>query len=140
MNKGKKIRRALTGLTVATLALTVSAAPAFAGTDAHAKSVSENCGILGCVTQLHAEAWFYSNGDHWKLCDSDADGDRADMSITWEDSAGNHIMSLEVTGGQGACATGQHNIPEGRKVTIEVWHRNGANGSAKDSRMAHGTA
>ncbi|MFJ9561722.1 hypothetical protein ACIRQQ_16975 [Streptomyces fuscichromogenes] len=133
-------RRALTGLAATVSALALSTAPAFAGDDAHAKSISENCGVLGCVTQLHAEAWFYSDGDHWKLCDSDADGDRVDMSVGWDDSAGSHFLTLEVTGGQGACATGQRNIPEGKKVTIQVWHRNGANGSGKDIATAHGTA
>jgi hypothetical protein len=140
MSISKATKRALTALAATASALALSAAPAFAGTDAHARSTSEDCGVLGCITVEHREAWFYSNGDHWKVCDTYPDGDRAMMSVYWEDSAGNHIIYTSATGGECDCKPGNHNIPEGAAVTLQVWHQNGANGIVKDRRTAHGKA
>lgn len=141
MSLGRAVKRGTTGLAVATAVLVLSAAPAFAGDNAHARSDSEECGVLGtCINVEHSEAWFYHDGDHWKVCDTYADGDRAVMSIYWEDSSGNHIIRTAATGGEGDCNTGNHNIPEGKQVTLQVWHQNGANGAVKDRVTDHGRA
>jgi hypothetical protein len=134
------LKRTFTGLAATASALILSTVPAFAGSNAHAQSTSEDCGVISCITVEHSEAWFYHDGDHWKVCDTYADGDRAKMSVYWSDSKGNHILYTSATGGEGDCQTGNHNIPEGEEVTLQVWHQNGADGSRKDVDTAHGKA
>lgn len=140
MMSATPLKRALTGLAATASALALSTAPAFAGSNAHAQSKSENCGVISCITVEHAEAWFYHDGDHWKVCDTYADGDRAKMSVYWSDSTGNHIIYTSATGGSGDCETGNHNIPEGEEVTLQVWHQSGADGSPKHRKTATGKA
>ncbi|OQD54699.1 hypothetical protein BM536_022590 [Streptomyces phaeoluteigriseus] len=123
-------------------ALALSASPAFAGSNAHGYSYFESCGIISCVTLEPAEGWFYHDGDDWKVCDLMGDGDRAMISIYWEDSGGSHYHRLAATGGANTCVSGGAgvNIPEGKKVTLLVWHQNGADGSPKHQMRYFGTA
>ena len=138
----RKLKRVLIGAVVTASALTLGATPAYAGSNAHGYSWWESCGVLGCVERRSAEAWFYHNGDDWKVCDLAADGDRAMVSIYWSDSGGNHYHRLAATGGAHTCASGGEgvNIPEGKKVTMIVWHQDGANGSPQHERRYTGTA
>ncbi|MEV0739786.1 hypothetical protein AB0I51_28500 [Streptomyces sp. NPDC050549] len=140
----RNFKRALMGTAVTASVLGLSATPAFAGTNAHGYSYFDDCSPLGtgCTRVQVAEGWFIADGDDWKVCDREADGDRAEISIYWEDSGGNHIHYLAATGGAGTCATGGAgvNIPEGKKVTLQVWHQNGADGSPKDRKTYTGTA
>ncbi|MFJ3227605.1 hypothetical protein ACIPJS_30250 [Streptomyces sp. NPDC086783] len=135
-------KRVLAGVAVAGTAVALSAAPAFAGDNAHAQSTSEECGLISCITVEHSEAWFYHDGDDWKICDTYGDGHRAKMSVYWSDSSGNHIHYLSATGGEGDCVSGGAgvNIPEGQRVTLKVWHQNGADGSPQDVDTDYGTA
>jgi hypothetical protein len=137
----KTARRALTGLGATAAVLALSAAPAFAGTNVHLKSHSEDCGILGCITIEHADGYFYHDGDHWKVCDNYSDGDRAVLTVYWSDSAGNHQLKIQDTNGSGnSCATGHENLREGEKVIVRTWHQNGSGGAEKDARRAEATA
>ncbi|MFD9317401.1 hypothetical protein ACFWDQ_06735 [Streptomyces sp. NPDC060053] len=133
------IKRALTGAGVAAAVVTLSAAPAFAGTNLHLKSYSESCGALGCTTIEHADGYFYHDGDHWKVCDNYADGHRAVLEVQWGDSGGSHVLRIQDTNGSGnSCAEGNKNLTEGQKVTVITWHQDGAGGSPKN--MVRGSA
>jgi hypothetical protein len=134
-------KRAFIGTAAAVSMVALGAGVAFAGTDAHALSSSEECGAIGsCILVEHAEGWFYNVGDKWKICDTYADGDRAGISVYWSDSSGNHIRTNYATAGTGSCVTDTVNIPDGRQVTIQVWHQNGAAGTHQDVRTVYGTA
>ncbi|MFC8246358.1 hypothetical protein [Streptomyces chartreusis] len=129
------------GASATAAVLALSAAPAIAGENAHLKSYSEDCGILGCITIEHADGYFYHNGDHWKVCDNYPDGDRAVLTVYWSDSAGNHQLKIQDTNGSGnSCATGHKNLREGQKVVVRTWHQNGASGSEKHARRAEAIA
>jgi hypothetical protein len=125
------------GVTAGAMALVTS--PAFAGENAHAASYSISA--IGTAT-THAEAYFYHDGDNWKVCDRASDGHRAKMALYWDDSAGNHVHYLSATGGKGSCESGGEgvNIPEGVSVHIQVWHQDGANGNRKDVANGYGVA
>lgn len=130
---------ATVGITAAA-AVALSAAPSSAGTDVRVSSYV--CAHVACAYEA-AEAFFISDGDDWKVCDRYADGDRAKMSITFvNDNGSTETDYLDATGGAGSCAKGGVgvNIPEGHKVTVKVWHQNGAVGTPQDVATATGTA
>ncbi|MFJ6644930.1 hypothetical protein ACIQPS_04660 [Streptomyces sp. NPDC091290] len=137
----RNTKRALMGISATAAALTLSAAPAFAGSNLHQRSYSEDCGILGCITIEHADGYFYHDGDHWKVCDNYPDGDRAVLTVFWSDSTGDYQLKIQDTNGSGnSCAEGHRNLREGQKVVVRTWHQNGANGSEKDARRGEATA
>ncbi|MEU0051124.1 hypothetical protein ABZ299_15890 [Streptomyces sp. NPDC006184] len=142
MNFDTGVKRALTGTAVIAAALAFSAAPAFAGSNAHGYSYFEDCSSLSCSEVRLAEGWFIADGDNWKVCDLEPDGDRAMISIYWEDSGGNHYHRLAAARGAGTCESGGQgvDIPENKKVTLTVWHQKGADGSPKDEKRYFGTA
>ncbi|MEU0273784.1 hypothetical protein [Streptomyces sp. NPDC006307] len=124
---------------MAVSALALTAAPAFAGTNAHGFSYHEE----GLGVQIeHAEGWFLHSGDDWKVCDVLADGDRAVIVISWPQGPVTRAESLSATGGAGTCVTGGAgiDIPEGTRVKLEVWHQTGPSGTPKDRKSYSGTA
>lgn len=140
-NRSRNIKRALTGAGAVAAAVTLSAAPAFAGTNLHLKSYSTDCGALGCITVEHADGFFYHDGDHWKVCDNHPDGHRAVLEVQWSDSGGSHVLRIQDTNDSGnSCATGNKNLLEGEKVTVITWHQDGANGCPKDMVRGQATA
>ncbi|MFH9675722.1 hypothetical protein ACH4L5_26095 [Streptomyces sp. NPDC017405] len=72
----------------------------------------------------------------------EADGDRAMVAVYWEDSGGSHYHRLAATRGAHTCESGGQgvDIPENKKVTLLVWHQDGADGSPKDEKRYSGTA
>ncbi|MER5586534.1 hypothetical protein ABT090_33530 [Streptomyces asoensis] len=75
------------------------------------------------------------------MCDRYVDGERAKISIVYGN--GSTVTDyLEATGGASTCETGGvgTNIPEGNKVTIKVWHQNGAFGTPQNVDTSYGYA
>ncbi|MFH9552092.1 hypothetical protein [Streptomyces sp. NPDC017435] len=139
MNRVSLFRNTATVGTAAA-ALILAATPSLAGTDVRVSSYV--CAHVACAYEA-AEAFFISDGDDWKVCDRYADGERAKMSITFVNGNGSTETDyLEATGGAGSCVKGGvgTNIPEGHKVTVKVWHQNGAQGTPQDVATAYGTA
>ncbi|MFD6550348.1 hypothetical protein [Streptomyces sp. NPDC058398] len=119
---------------VAAAAVVLAATPSLAGTDVNVISVRHDCNLAACGV-LVAQGYFYSDGDDWKVCDLEADGDRAKMSVTYTNANGSVVTDYtEATGGAGTCVKDGVgvNIPEGHKVTVKAWHQNGAGGTPTD--------
>ncbi|MER7816954.1 hypothetical protein [Streptomyces sp. NPDC096153] len=126
--------------TAAAAAVVLTATPSFAGTDVTVSSYV--CSNVACAYEA-ARATFISYGDDWKVCDEYADGHRAKMSVTYTNGNGSIVTSyLDATGGAGTCVTGggTTNIPEGNRVTVKVWHQNGAGGTPEDVATGYGYA
>ncbi|MGW3095831.1 hypothetical protein ACWDCC_20565 [Streptomyces sp. NPDC001102] len=114
---------------VAVAGIALSTSPASAS-NAHGYASFEDCGLLGCITIETAEGWFVSNGDKWKVCDLYSDGHRAGAQATWVSGGATHVYPVWATGGEGSCSSWySKDIPEGTKVTFDIWDQDGANGS-----------
>lgn len=62
------------------------------------------------------------NGDEFRLCDTDADGEYASARIAWEFADDEHAFTLAI-GGEGNCVESDyhtHDITEGVTVDIQV--------------------
>lgn len=142
-NRRTILGRTATVVAAAAAAVALTATPAFAGSDLMITSWHYDCGNVTCVGWEAARAYFYHDGDDWKVCDMEADGYRAKMSVTWTDSGGDvNTLYTENTNGAGTCVTGGVgiNIPEGNRVKVEVWHQDGATGSRQDVTTGYTTA
>ncbi|MGA4803217.1 hypothetical protein ACPCAC_13575 [Streptomyces lavendulocolor] len=105
-------------------------------------STHSGCNLVACSYDA-AKATFISNGDDWRVCDLASDGERAKASITYTNSNGSIVTHYtEATGGSGTCVNDGVgvDIPEGRRVTVKVWHQDGAGGTPRDVTTGYGTA
>lgn len=137
-NRVSIFRNVATVGTVAAATVLLAASPSLAGTNVSVSSYV--CAQVACAYEA-ARATFTADGDTWKVCDEYADGDRAKMSISFTNSNGSvETDYTEATGGANTCVKDSVNIPEGHRVTVKVWHQNGAGGTPRDVATAYGTA
>ncbi|AWW41590.1 hypothetical protein [Streptomyces cadmiisoli] len=136
------LRSAVTVGSAAAACVVLAATPSLAGTDVNVYSIRMDCNLVSCGVDV-ANAYFFSDGDDWRVCDLEPDGDRAKMSITYVNSSGSTVIKYtEAAGGSGTCVKDGVgvDIPEGNRVTIKVWHQNGSTGAAKDVASDYGYA
>jgi hypothetical protein len=62
-------------------------------------------------------AQFFHDGDNFKICDTDSDGDSVYVSFNYSGSGGD--IRLNWTGGSGTCTTRSYNIGEGKTVNYK---------------------
>jgi hypothetical protein len=93
---------------VVCLALVGLADPALAGTNATARSSDANPGAVG---------YFHHSGDKLRVCDVQTDGYTAYVGMQYN---GRTVMLLEDTTNNGRCVSTTVNVPEGRRVRIQV--------------------
>ncbi|MEU4043401.1 hypothetical protein ACK389_19950 [Streptomyces antibioticus] len=140
MNVKGIAKKVFTSTAIAVSAVALSSAPAWAGTNGHAYTDFEDCGILSCVTFESGEGFFTANGDKWKACDLLSDGHRVVVEARWVSGGATHVYPVAATGGSGTCATYTKDIPEGTTVNLRVWRQDGANGTPKDVTSFKGVA
>ncbi|CAM5495770.1 hypothetical protein [Streptomyces aurantiogriseus] len=133
-------KKAVTAAAITVSAVALSTAPAWAGTNGHAYTDFEDCGVLSCTTIEAGEGFFTANGDQWKACDLLSDGDRVIVEARWVSGGATHIYSATAASGTGTCGTYTKDIPEGVTVNLKVWHQNGASGTPKDVTSFKGVA
>jgi hypothetical protein len=99
------MKRVITIATAAVAFIGLSTAPAAAGTNGPVASTD------GSTAQ------FFHDGDKFKICDTDSDGDSVYVEFNYSGSGGD--IRLNWTGGEGTCTTRTYNIGEGKTVNYK---------------------
>jgi hypothetical protein len=105
--KRARLRRTI-AVVIACVALVGIADPAFAGTNATARSSDSNPGGVG---------YFNHSGDKLRVCDVQTDGYTAYVGMQYN---GRLVMMLEDRSNNGRCPSETVNVPEGGRVRIQV--------------------
>jgi hypothetical protein len=66
------------------------------------------------VTTDGSSAQFFHNGDKFKICDTDSDGDS--VYVKFQVGSSDSDVRLNYSGGAPGCVTRTYNISEGKKV------------------------
>lgn len=96
------MRRLFTLVTASAVFIALGTGPAFAGTNGP------------WVTTDGSSAKWFHDGDYFRICDTDADGDSVYVEFYYSGSGGN--IRLNWTGGNGTCTDRSYNIGEGKDV------------------------
>jgi len=136
------VRKGFVVAVAAAVTCGVASSASAASQDAHGFAYYEKAtGLGGVITYRTAEGWFESSGDLWRVCDRMADGNRAKAAAIWYSGGATHWYDVEATGGEGSCSGWfGKDIPEGTKVTLEVWDQDGANGAREHVKAYVGYA
>ncbi|MFD5556323.1 hypothetical protein ACFWIA_21095 [Streptomyces sp. NPDC127068] len=120
------------GLLLGAAAVLFAAGPAAAGTDVYVNTTDPfNGGAAG----------FAHNGDVFTVCDNRSDGLRASGHIGWQTPEMSYWIPLEDANGSGnPCARSDPEIPEGKRVTVQICLKDGAAGTPRYCATEHGTA